>query len=241
MDLPPVRKFLLASYYDLPNILFVGSLILGSLTGYLPLVWMAFGLVFNWLGTTALQLFFKLIHDSFTWPSWLGANTQIIQNLLKQFKVQNTQMNRFGYTGDLLEQGKPMGASIPSHWMSATAFFAVFILHNSVKVMNAGSAKGAEKDKVESRRAFSLSALIVGLVFFGLILLRVFTGYESMLGGGFGILFGGVFAVSFWALLNACGAGMVPDILQVMGSLAPDRKGSDTPVMCVAPDTAAEA
>jgi hypothetical protein len=233
MDFAPVRKFLLASYYDLPNILFVGSLVLGSLTGYLPLVWMSLGLVFNWVSTTAVQLLFKIVIDN-GWLKWLPAA------LLKGLEAPKAAMNRFGYTGtplDLAGSSQKGILSIPSQWMSASTFFAIFSIYNAIKVRTKDAAEGAEKGKVAARHAFSFSTLLIGVAFFGLILLRAFTGYESLIGGLFGVLVGGSLGIAFWHLLDACGAGMVPDILQVMGSLAPERRGPQTPVMCVAPET----
>ena len=41
------REFLLGAYHDLPNVLFLGSLLIGSVFGYLPLVWMAVGMMLN--------------------------------------------------------------------------------------------------------------------------------------------------------------------------------------------------
>ena len=47
MSLDAARSFLLGAYHDLPNVLFMGSLVLGSITGYLPLVWVSLGLILN--------------------------------------------------------------------------------------------------------------------------------------------------------------------------------------------------
>jgi hypothetical protein len=219
MDLAPVRKFLLASYYDLPNILFVGSLVLGSLTGYLSLVWVAMGMIFNWAGTMAMQLFFRFLGQSIpAIGKWISAGKP---------------MDRFGFTVSLSNTDQKLIA--PSQWMSGTTFFAVFSLISSINAIMKQAKSSADQEKVDARRAFSFSTLLIGVIFFGLILLRYFTGYESGFGLTTGVLVGGLLAWGYWKMLDTCNAGVVPDVLQVMGSLAPDRKGSQTPVMCVAP------
>ena len=124
----------------------------------------------------------------------------------------------------------------PSHWLAAAAFFAVFSIYNSVRVGLRKPADGSDPDKVDVRRAFSLSVLLIGLVFFALIMARGFSGCETWLGGSLGVLIGGGLAVAFWHILDVCNTGMVPDILQVITSLPPPGAGQDVPVVCTPSD-----
>jgi hypothetical protein len=92
---------------------------------------------------------------------------------------------------------------------------------------------GASQEKADIRHAFTLTTIIIGSVFFLLVLLRGFSGCESYLGGALGALIGIGLSIGFWHLLNVCGAGMVPDVLQIVNSMAPP--GDDTvPVVCSA-------
>ena len=64
MSVVRLRQFLIGLYHDLPNILFSGSLVLGSVTGYLPLVWVSMGLIVNAFGVASLQGLFELLFDT---------------------------------------------------------------------------------------------------------------------------------------------------------------------------------
>jgi len=61
MSVARMRQFLLGLYHDLPNVLFTGSFVLGSITGYLPLVWVSLGLIFNGLIVSAIQQGFGIV------------------------------------------------------------------------------------------------------------------------------------------------------------------------------------
>ena len=121
----------------------------------------------------------------------------------------------------------------PSHWLSAAVFFATFSIYNSIKIALREPAAGAPKEKVDTRRAFSLTTMTIGLFFLALIFARGFTGCETWLGATTGALVGGAGAIVFWHLLDACGAGTIPDVLQVVNAMAPGgADGDEVPVIC---------
>jgi hypothetical protein len=64
--------------------------------------------------------------------------------------------------------------------------------------------------------------------------MRGLTGCETWFGGLTAFLMSGGLAISFWHLLNSCGGGRIPDILQVIGAMAPDASESRVPVVCSA-------
>ena len=216
MSLVAAREFLLGAYHDLPNVLFVGSLIIGSIFGYLPLVWLAVGMILNGAVISIFQGFL-----AFIFPEWL----QVV-------------VPKGSYVCEILKTDsyatKAKGATVvaPSHWLSATTFFAVFSIYNSVHVAMKQSAKGVSPEKTDIRRAFSLSVLIIGVVFMGLVLVRGFTGCETWLGSISGSLIGAGMAMFYWHLLDTCKTGMVPDVLQVIGSMAPPGTDTHVPVVC---------
>jgi hypothetical protein len=234
MDLGPIRAFLLTSYHDLPNILFVGSLLLGALMGHLPLVWMAIGLVFNWVLTTGLQMVVALLGGmGMKWPG--------------QFTMAYGPACAVGFQ-QFVQSVRPAAVErvvAPSMWLSTAAFFAVFSIYNSIRVAGRKPAKGVDPAKVSERRAFSLSTFLVGLIFLGFICLRGFTGCETLVGGVSGAVVGSGAAIAFWHILDAataCGegcTGKVPDLLQVIGSMAPEGNGDGktTPMVCTTPSS----
>lgn len=216
MSLTRAREFLLGLYHDLPNVLFVGSLILGSMTGYLPLVWVSLGLILNGGLIAAVQGLLALL-----FPNW----AQVFVNSSPSCDILSST----------LPGGDGTTVVAPSYWLGATVFFAVFSVYNSVRVHMKPPVNGSTAQKVDVRRAFSLSVLVIGVVFFLMVLLRGFSGCETWLGGILGVLFGGASAVGYWHLLDACGTGMIPDLLQVVGSLPPPGSGSAVPVVCTPP------
>jgi hypothetical protein len=249
MDLAPVRKFLLASYYDLPNVLFIGALVLGSLTGYLALVWVAMGMILNFGATYAGH--FILVGLAWIFNS-IAAPARKVSALQKIFPAADVAwpisakpMDRFGSPAAPVAANGDAGAGlIPSLWISSASFFAIFSLINSGNVLSTPAAPSKEeadnlsaddKDKVSARQAFSASTIFVGLLFMLLIFLRRFTGYETWTSTISGMLIGGGMAAGYWSLLYTYGAARIPDVLQVLGSMAPNRSGSETPVMCVPP------
>lgn len=215
MSLIAAREFILGAYHDLPNVLFIGSLILGSIFGYVPLVWVAVGLILNGSVIAILQGFLAFL-----------------------FKWNQISVPKGSYACEILKldsySAKVGGETVvaPSHWLGAAVFFATFSIYNSINVASKDSARGANSGKSAVRRAFSLSVLVIGVVFFGLILLRGFTGCETWLGSILGCLIGGGMGVGYWHLLDACGTGMVPDVLQVVGSMAPPGSQDEVPMVC---------
>jgi len=217
MSLLRAREFLLSAYHDLPNVIFVGSLVLGSLAGSLPLVWLSMGLILNGSIVSLVQGILALC-----FPTWA-----------------QVAVPRGSYSCEILptdvQNGNGTTIVAPSHWLAAAVFFAAFSIYNSIRVGMKPPAEGTPAEKVDTRRAFSLSVLVVGVVFFGLVLARGFTGCETWLGSTLGVLIGGGTAIGYWHMLDACGTGIVPDILQVVGSMAPSAKGDNTPIVCAPP------
>lgn len=224
MSFTRAREFLIGAYHDLPNVLFVGSLILGSMTGYLSLVWVALGMIINAAVVAIFQGLFSLL-----FPTWnqvvVESGSMICEIVRSQERLSSMKTAIFGETSVVA----------PSYWISSALFFAVFLIFNSFKVGLRESERGAQKDKADVRRAFSMSVLVVAVAFLGLVMGRVYTGCETGLGIVSGALIGGGVAIGYWNLLDACNSGIVPDILQVVSSMAPAKNKDLTPVVCTAP------
>lgn len=212
------REFLLGTYHDLPNVLFIGSLILGSIMGYLPLVWVSLGLILNGASVAVLQGVLSLL-----FPTW------------RQVSVPSGSTACEILGSVVGTAGTATTVVAPSHWLSAATFFAMFSIYNSIRVALKPPARGASVEKIDTRRAFSLSVLVIGVVFLGLIMGRGFSGCETWVGGVLGVLIGGGIAVGYWHLLDACGSGTIPDVLQVVHSLPPPADVSNVPVVCTPP------
>ncbi len=219
MSLAGAREFLLGAYHDLPNVLFMGSLVMGSILGYLPLVWVSLGLILNGGIVSLLQGMLRLL-----FPTWNQVSMYAGSPACEVLGSSSTSMAplRIGATT----------AVAPSHWLSAASFFSVFVIFNSLKVASRDSARGANADKVSARHAFSLSVALVGLVFLGIVMARGFSGCETWLGGSLGVAVGSLYAIAYWYFLDLCGTGRGPDVLQVTASIEPAAKGDPTPIVC---------
>jgi len=218
MSLARAREFLLGAYHDLPNILFVAALLIGSLTGQLSLVWVALGLIINGLIVAGFQGLFGLFFP--TWaqvaiPAGAGACSVLGRTSLSA--PDDTQI------------------VAPSYWLTSAVFFAAFSIYNSLRVALKDSAPGVESQKVDNRRAVSLSVAAIGVLFLGLVLARGYSGCETLFGGVLSVLLGGGVAIGYWHLLDACGNGILPDILGIMGNLAPGPKDEEAkiPIVCM--------
>jgi hypothetical protein len=220
-----LRQFLLGGYHDLPNVLFVGSLLIGSITGYLPLVWVSIGLIFNAFNVAILQGILRLLfspgnvpYDNQIYMTGMSAACNVV------FPGNRTKMSLDG-TSHIVA---------PSYWLASAIFFATFSVYNSIRVGLLPNVKGANQDKTDARRAFTLTTFIIGVVFFILTLARGFGGCETYFGAGTGIAVGMAGAIAFWHFLDACGTAMVPDVLQVVNSMPPPGKNNEIPVVCAA-------
>lgn len=222
LSMDRARSFLLMTYHDLPNVLFIGSLFFGILSGYLPLIWVGLGLALNWVAIFIIQQIFELLFSQ--------ESTQAFRN--KSLNCgYGFQINQ-SLIGSFIPTGKE--AVAPSFWMGSAFFFSIFCIYNSIRVMLRPASPNANQDMKDNRKAYTISTLVIGLVFMGLIFLRSFTGCETLFGGITSFLLSGGLAIGFWHLLDACGTGRIPDILQVVGSMAPISNENTAPVVCSA-------
>ncbi len=200
----------------------MGALILGGMSGYLPLIWLGIGLVANAGVIQVFQSILSILLDGSDYASYISTGN--------------------AYACSIFNQGMtPAAASesihiAPSHWLGGSAFFVVFSIYNAIRVALRKPVEGASDRMVSVRRAFSLSVIMIGIVFMALIFGRGFSGCETWTGGISGVIIGTAVAVGYWHALAACNEGRVPDVLQVVNSLPP--MGGDVakvPVVCTAP------
>ncbi len=222
MSLAPAREFLLGAYHDLPNVLMMGSLILGGMSGYLPLIWLGIGLIANAGIIQVVQSLLAILFDKSDYESMIASQNAFACSIFNQ-----------GMTPDAASQKLFVA---PSHWLGGSAFFVVFSIYNAIRVALRKPVPGASERMVNVRRAFSLSVMVIGIFFMAVILARGFSGCETWLGGSLGIAIGAGVAIGYWHLLAACNGGRVPDVLQVVNALPPiGGDAAKVPVVCTAP------
>ena len=113
----------------------------------------------------------------------------------------------------------------PSLWVALNTFFATYILTNAVNVytQTPATSKAAATISVQQRKGVGLISMLAILVlFFFLLLARCMaTDCESTFGIVLGLAIGIGSGYGWWAVLNACGPDVYPDIHGVMISSSP--------------------
>jgi len=228
MEFARSREFVVGAYHDLPNVLLTGSLLLGSVTGYRPLVWLAVGLLFFNLPITYLvQMvtgYFSLLKPFFAVDKSDRCATFSDPS---RSPLGNNNNNASG-SGSSLPVLDTFG---PTWWMTSAFFFFFFTLYNAIAVMMTPNPY-ATLDQQNNRSAYCYAVISISVVFLILAGCRLLSGCESVAGGAVGAILGSVLAITYWQILNACGNGLVPDILQIIGNSSPQKGGDVTPVVC---------
>jgi hypothetical protein len=208
------REFILSTYNNLPNTIFVTALLLGAIQGNLSMIWIAIGMIINALCVLSLQELLSLI-----FPKW--------------DQVHQPSSRACSLIDDPL--GPALTVVAPSYWFASTTYFVTFILYNAAQVAFKPANHGVSKKKVDKRVAFTMSVMILSLFFLLIIMLRGLTGCETWLGSILGISAGSTVAILYWHLLDVCHSGIAPDILNMVSGLAPSKRDDDnTPVICTA-------
>jgi hypothetical protein len=223
MSLSAARTFLLGAYHDLPNVLFIGSLLFGSMTGNLPLVWVSTGLLFTGAVTGIFRALHMAVVDRQNTAVW------------RQFSDTCEVFTRMDLLRNRNSSASRLVLIAPSLWIASTVFFATFSVYNAIRLLTRDPVNGAREEMVDTRKAFSMTVIATGVFFACLVFARMFTGCESWYGATLGIAIGIGCAISYWHILDACGTGAMPDIHQVIGSLAPPGNEKEIPVVCVPP------
>jgi len=216
-----LREFILSTYDNLPNTIFVSTMLMGLIQGNIAMVWTGVGLIINALLVATLQelLGFVFKNDD-THAAW----SQVYQKSSHMCSIVKD-----------IEPGSDLNVVVaPSYWFSSVAFFLSFILYNAIQVAILPPAKGADIKKYDVRLAFSGSVILISIFFFVLILLRGFSQCETWLGSSLGLLVGASMAIGYWHVLNVCNSGIPPDILNIVSAIAPARDEKTTPVICSA-------
>jgi len=220
MEFAKIREFILGAYHDLPNVLVTGSLLIGALSGYMPLLWLSLGLLALDLPITYLLQ--VIMGYFFTDNPYLSVRSELCGP--RYYDVASGQTPIIDFMA-------------PTFWMSASVFFAVFTGYNALRILFKTSSKGATQQQINMRRAYCFAVLLVAIIFFFIAGSRVLSGCETLAGGAIGAFVGGSLAVIYWHILDVCGSGLVPDILQIVANSAPSSSGPVTPVICTKPAT----
>ena len=160
------RGMLTRSFLALPMLLFGWALFIGSTTGNIGLLVLAFG------QATVAPLATWILH---TIAGFLGESAEPYLTVPAGSSCNILSSGFVDTTG--------VQYSFPSYWLAQIFFFFGFLLSNAYAVLNMPEAPNAPAEKVERRKSQAQLVLIMSSVFFLVFLVgRSFMGCETLLG-----------------------------------------------------------
>lgn len=211
-----IRGMLTRSFVALPLLLFGWALFVGSTTGNIGLLVLAFG------QATVTPLATWILH---TIASFLGDS-------MKPYVTVPA-----GATCSMLPGGymdpTDVAYSFPSYWLAQITFFFGFLISNAYGVLNMPSAPNAPSDKVERRKSQAQLVLIMSIVFFLLFVGgRVMMGCETGVGVVFGSIVFYLIGYGWYQLARECSA-RDSDIFGIVQGILPPEAFDPPPMTCV--------
>jgi hypothetical protein len=211
-----IRGMLTRSFVALPMLLFGWSLFVGSTTGNIGLLVLAFG------QATVTPLATWILHTLF---SFLGDS---VKSYVTTPASATCSMLPGGYMD-------PTDAvySVPSYWLAQIFFFFGFLISNAYSILNMPSAANAPADKVERRKSQAQLVLIMSVVFLILFITgRVLMGCETAIG----VILGGIvfylIGAGWYQLARECSA-RDSDIFGIVQGILPPEAFDPPPMTCV--------
>lgn len=201
---------------DLPSILIVGGLLLGGMSGSVPLIVMALG----GLASSASYLFLQNLLSS------LG-----LSFLRVPYNSACVSHKTIGYY-DVKNRGLIDETS--STWLFTVCYFIGYLFYNALTITILDPTTKDDIDKVNSRKAQGISVMIALL-----IMLFLFIGFrwkskcENMITGPLGVLLGLGLGIGFFAMIQSSDL-RIADVLQIKQGMEPinSLKGSVKPIVC---------
>ena len=214
------RELLFGAYNHIPHIFIVGSLLVGSITGIIPVL--ILGLVTSFLGVIILGL----------------------QTVLKGLFGNDLTALRLLTSTVPCNAGKPDSYEfLVSTWGTITTFVLTYIFLNAIAVYNYISVPGADLTLVANRESYMVSTML-GVVLTGILLLgiRMKIGCESWVMGICSIIVGGGLAFGMWNMVTPTTGGVqdirMGDLFQIRNNVVTSiSKGDITPIVCLPPSS----
>lgn len=128
--------------------------------------------------------------------------------------------------------GTPMVAA-PSHWIAHVTFFFTFLFTNALVLYLKDPTPSADPNKVENRKAQTLTAMLLTLGLYAVLMAtRILMGSEPLVGALFGALLIVPVAYGWYELTRVCGARDA-DIFGILQKILPPNAKDEPPMTCV--------
>lgn len=212
-----LRGLLENSFRTLPVLIFGWALFVGSTTGNIGLLVLAFG------HATVTPLLTWILHT-------LASFTGDFGKTYLTTPASTTCSILPGGFSDPTERVY----SIPSYWFAHIAFFFGFLLSNANFVLNMPAAANAPEEKVERRKSQAQLVMILAWAFF--ILFTIVRGYVMKCETAPGIIFGGLIfywlGYGWYQLARECSA-RDSDLFGIVQGILPPSATEQPPMTCV--------
>lgn len=205
------RELVFGTYDNLPTIFIVGSLLIGSMTGIVPIL--ILGLTTAFVGV--LVFIFQLTMRGI-------AGTE--KNSLVDFfsSIGPCSLNKQGSTELLV-----------SSWMSITSFVLAYLFLNALAIYNETPPANASDQLVANRSSYMISAMVaICIIAVILGVSRRMLGCETKLMAVLSLALGIGVAYGIWNLVDI----KMGDVFQIVNNMANvSSTNTTTPVLCVPP------
>jgi hypothetical protein len=204
------RDLVYGSYNNLPNILIIGSLLIGSISGIIPILILGLASAFLGLIVYGSQFIMRrIIGDKSDLLKWLSS-------------AERCNLNKAGSYEILV-----------STWVSITFFALTYLFLNALAIFNETPTAGANDQLIANRSSYMISAMFA-LCIIAIILgvSRYMLGCETIAMTFVSLVLGGGVAYGMWNLADI----RMVDVYQIknnMTNLNNLQDGKPTPVLCV--------
>jgi len=213
------RELILGAYSHLPNIFIMGSLLVGAITGIVPIL--ILGLVSSFLGVL-IYIIQLLMNDTFKdLKSSLGIFKQIYPATLDS-------SNKLGPPEVLI-----------SSWSTMASFIIAYLFFNALYVYSYKNPNVRDENLIANRQAYMMSIMIaLSIISIIFITTRISIGFETFIMGPLSVFFGVGMAWALWNLVTLNGKDLrMGDVFQVrVNMIANNPSGGVTPIACVPPE-----
>lgn len=213
------RELIFNGFQDLPSILIVGGLLLGGMSGSIPLIVMALGA----LASSSFYLFFQNIVNSFEVFSWL--------KLRVPYNSACVSHKTIGYY-DVKNKGLVDETS--STWLFTICYFIGYLFYNALTITILDPTTKDDIDKVNSRKAQGISVMIALLIMLLLVIgFRWKSKCENIVTGPVGVLLGLGAGIGFFTMFQSNDL-RIADVLQIKQGMEPinSLKQKMKPIVC---------
>jgi hypothetical protein len=203
------RTLLLGIYTELPTLLVAGTLLLGGITGLLPMIIVGLCCALVWITIYGIQFLFKglfgLEHD------------KIILTRLSSLQSNDVVLSK---------------------WIGVLMFLSTYVLSNAIAIYNLPASTSDNQQLIDNRKAYMISCMIaVVLICVILFIMRWKASNEKWWMWMFSLGVGGSAGLALWNAVTKNGSDLRwGDLFQVRSNLAPaslsTSDGSMKPVIC---------